>query len=112
VAAARLLARDWSGRAVQAVHGPADVTFAEAAAVVTEAVGRPVRAEQIADDHLRALLRELGLGPAQVEGVVGMSAGLRDDFVPDDARSVATTTPGTLGGWAFAHLRPLLAEAS
>ena len=44
----------------------------------------------------------------QVEAIVGMSTGLRDGFVPEQPRSVLTTTPSTLAGWAHAHLRPLL----
>lgn len=47
VAASRLLSAAWSGRQVQAVHGPEDLSWAQACAVVTEATGTPVRAERI-----------------------------------------------------------------
>jgi len=107
VAAARLLA-PWTTGGVQAVHGPRDLTFAEVAGVLTAVLGRPVRAERIADDALRAGLRDAGLGEAQVEAVVGMSTGLRDGFVPEQPRTAVTTTPSTLEGWASTHLRPLL----
>jgi len=39
VAATRLLAQGWTGRQVQAVHGPADLTWTEAAAVLSTATG-------------------------------------------------------------------------
>ena len=107
VAAGRLL-HPWEGRGATAVHGPEDLTFAQVADVLTTALGRPVRAERIADDDLRASLGAVGLGEAQVEAIVGMSTGLRDGFVPEQPRSVLTTTPSTLAGWAHAHLRPLL----
>ncbi|WP_433785259.1 hypothetical protein ACQPX6_02755 [Actinomycetospora sp. CA-101289] len=107
VAAARLLA-PWTRGGVQAVHGPRDLSFAEVADLLTGVLGRPVRAERIADDDLRAVLRGVGLGEAQVEAIVGMSAGLRDGFVAEQARTVATTTPSTLERWVTAHLRPLL----
>ncbi|PVY96714.1 NAD(P)H-binding protein [Actinomycetospora cinnamomea] len=107
IAAARLLA-PWSTGGVQAVHGPRDLTFTGVAEVLTGALGRPVRAERIAGDDLRAALAEIGLGEAQVEAIVGMSAGLRDGFVPEQPRTAVTTTPSTLEGWAAAHLRPLL----
>ena len=107
VAAGRLL-HPWEGRGATAVHGPEDLTFAQVADVLTTALGRPVRAERIADDDLRASLGAFGLGEAQVEAIVGMSTGLRDGFVPEQPRSVLTTTPSTLAGWAHAHLRPLL----
>jgi NAD(P)H dehydrogenase (quinone) len=108
VAAARLLAAGWTGRQVQAVHGPADLTWRQAAAVVADATGRPVRAERISDDDLRAGLTAAGLTDRQVEAVVGMAAGLRDHD-PEDPRTVVTTTPTTLAAWAHEHLRPLLA---
>ncbi|GLZ46389.1 NmrA family transcriptional regulator [Actinomycetospora sp. NBRC 106375] len=107
VAAGRLLA-PWARGGVQAVHGPRHLCFAEVAEVLTTALGRPVRAERLTDDELRAGLRSAGLGDAAVEAIVGMSAGLREDFVPEQPRSALTTTPSTLEGWAHAHLRPLV----
>lgn len=106
--AAGLLLHPWEGQGATAVHGPEDLTFAQVADVLTTALGRPVRAERIADDDLRASLGAVGLGEAQIEAIVGMSTGLRDGFVPEQPRSVLTTTPSTLAGWAHAHLRPLL----
>lgn len=106
IVAARLLSTDWSGRHVQAVHGPRDLTFAEAAEIVSRATGRALRARQVPDDDLRAALSSAGLNDRQVEGILGMSTGLREDFVPEDARSVLTSTPTTLAAWAYEHLRP------
>jgi hypothetical protein len=37
--------------------------------------------------------------------VIGMTAGLRDDFTPEQPRSVLTTTPTSPAAWAYAHLR-------
>jgi uncharacterized protein YbjT (DUF2867 family) len=105
VAAARLLATDWSGRHVQAVHGPEDLTYEQATSIVSRATGRPLRAEQIPDDDMRAALRAAGLGDAVVEAVLGMSTGLRANFTPEDPRTILTTTPTTLAAWAHEHLR-------
>jgi uncharacterized protein YbjT (DUF2867 family) len=109
VAALWLLASDWTGRQVQAVHGPEDLSWAQACAVVTEATGIAVRAERISDEEMRAQLTGAGLGPQQVESILGMSTGIRDGFVPEQPRTVATTTPTTLRAWAYDVLRPLLA---
>jgi NAD(P)H dehydrogenase (quinone) len=46
VAAVRLLADDWTGRQVQAVHGPADLTWTEAAAALSAATGLSIEAQQ------------------------------------------------------------------
>ena len=108
VAVARLLSPHWSGRVVQAVHGPADLTWQEAAAVVAAACGRPVRAERVPDDRMRRDLADAGMGPALVEAVLGMSTGMRDGFTPEQPRDATTTTPTTLGAWAYDVLRPAL----
>jgi uncharacterized protein YbjT (DUF2867 family) len=112
VAAARLLSGGWSGRHVQAVHGPEDLTLTRVAEILTEALGRPIRAETMSEDAQRDALRAEGLGDRQVEGMMGMSAVLREDFIPEDERSVLTTTPTTLAAWAHAYLRPALGQAS
>jgi uncharacterized protein YbjT (DUF2867 family) len=111
VATGLLLRTDWSGRRVQAVHGPRDLSWDEAMAIVSAAVGREVRAEQIADDDMRAALASFGLQPAQVEAMVGMPIGLRDGFTPEQQRDATTTTETTLGSWAYEALRPLLTAA-
>ncbi|MFJ9552563.1 NAD(P)H-binding protein [Nocardiopsis sp. NPDC101807] len=108
VAVGRLLNPGWTGRVVQAVHGPADLSWEQAAAVVTDVTGRPVRAERIADERMRDTLAGAGLGPGLVEAVMGMSTGLRDGFRPEQSRTAATTTPTTLAAWCQDELRPLL----
>lgn len=105
VAAARLLAGPEPGRRVQAVHGPEDLTFAEAAHAVGRALGRPVEAVRIPGDGFRAALGAAGLSPAHVDAVAGMWEGLTDGFVAEDPRDATTTTPTTLAAWAQTHLR-------
>lgn len=112
VAAARLLSGAWAGRHVQAVHGPEDLTLTQVADILTEALGRPIRAETLSGEAQRRSLRSAGFGEKQVEGIVGMSAVMRPDFVPEDERSIITTTPTTLAAWAHAYLRPLLRAGS
>jgi uncharacterized protein YbjT (DUF2867 family) len=108
VATVRLLAEDWTGPQVQAVHGPADLTWTEVAAVLSTATGVSIEAQRITDDEERAALRDAGMGEVAVEGIVGMGVGTRDGFTPEQPRSVLTTTPSSLAGWAITHLRPAL----
>ena len=108
VAATRLLA-SWSGHDIQAVHGPADLTWSEAADILSAATGRSIRAAQISDDDLREALLSVGMTAAAAAGVVGMTAGTRDDFSPEQQRSFVSTTPTTLSAWAYSTLRPLVA---
>ena len=108
VAAARLLADDWTGRQVQAVHGPADLTWTEAAAALSTATGVSIEAQRITADEERDALRAAGMSDVAVEGIVGMGVGKREGFTPEQPRSVLTTTPSSLAGWAITHLRPAL----
>jgi uncharacterized protein YbjT (DUF2867 family) len=105
VAAARLLAADWSGPTVQAVHGPADLSWNDVAEIVGSALGRKIAVQVITDDALRGALTGAGLTPGVVEGIVGMTAGLREGFTPEQPRSFLSTTPTTLAAWAAENLR-------
>jgi uncharacterized protein YbjT (DUF2867 family) len=110
VATLRLLAEDWMGQQVPAIHGPADLTWTAAAAVLSTATGVSIEAQQITDDEERAALRKAGMSEVAVEGIIGMSVGKRDGFIPEQQRSVLTTTSSSLAGWAITHLRPALAR--
>jgi len=107
VAAVRLLAPGWTGRTVQAVHGPADLSWADVASTLGEVLGRKIRLEVLSDDELRARLRDSGMPPNTVEGMIGMTAGLREGFTPEQPRDYVTTTPTTLAAWAWENLRGL-----
>jgi uncharacterized protein YbjT (DUF2867 family) len=111
VAVTRLLAPTWSGRCVQAVHGPADLSWRQVAGILTEATGRTITVERIPDDAMRAQLLQVGMSDAAVESIIGMSTGLRENFVPEQPRTVRTTTLTTLAGWAYEHLRAQLVSA-
>jgi len=104
----RLLAEDWTGRQVQAVHGPAHLTWTAAAAMLSTATGVSIKAQRITHDDERADLRHAGMSQVAVEGIIGMTLGERDGFIPEQQRSVLTTTSSSLAGWAITHLRPAL----
>lgn len=108
IAVLRLLSDSWSGRHVQAVHGPEDLSWAQATGIVAAATGHPLRAEQIPDEQMRRILSDSGMSDGVVDAVMGMSTGLRDGFVPEQPRTVNTTTPTTLASWAYDVLCPLL----
>ncbi|GAA2135570.1 NAD(P)H-binding protein [Glycomyces algeriensis] len=104
VAAVRLLSRSWAGRSVQGVHGPEDLTFRQVAGILTEALGHAVEPRQISDAELRSTLASFGMPAAQVDAIVMMTVGIRDDYTPENPRTIATTTPTALQGWAATHL--------
>ena len=108
VAATRVLSTEWSGRCVQAVHGPADLTWPQAAEIISAATGHPLVVERVPDDAMRDALRQAGMTDTLIDAVVGMSTGLRDEFTPEQPRTVRSTTPTTLASWAYEVLRPQL----
>lgn len=108
VAAARLLDTSWTGRQTQGVHGPEDLTSGEAVATIAKAVGRKIEYVEVPDEPFHATLLSMGMPKAMADGYLQMYQGLREGFVPDDKRSILTTTPTTLGAWAYEHLRPAL----
>ena len=108
IVAARLLARGWSGREVQAIHGPEDLSFAAVAGTIAGVTGQPITLNLVTDQDEREALLALGMSSTAADEVVGMGSGVRDDFVAEQERSVLTTTPTTLAQWAYQHLRPQL----
>jgi uncharacterized protein YbjT (DUF2867 family) len=60
IAAARLLSAGWSGRHVQAVHGPEDLTLTQVAEIISEATGHRVEAETLSQEALLHSLRSAG----------------------------------------------------
>lgn len=112
IAVGRLLSESWSGSIPQGVHGPEDLSFADVADIVGTVIGREVVAQQVSDEEVALALAEVGMTADQVDGIVGMSRGLRAGFMPADERDVMTTTPTTLAAWSFSHLRPLLDPAT
>lgn len=107
VAATTLLSSAWSGRRVQAVHGPEDLSWADVAALLTRELGRKIEVERITDDEMRRQYLDAGMPAAWADAMLGMSTGLRDDFVPEQPRSIVTTTPTTLRAWVLEHLSDL-----
>jgi uncharacterized protein YbjT (DUF2867 family) len=105
VAVGRLLSAEWSGRCVQAVHGPEDLSWRGVAAIISETTGRDIQARQIADETMAELLRAGGMSDALAAAVLEMSTGMRDDFVPEQPRTALSTTPTPLAAWVYSELR-------
>jgi len=104
VAATTLLNPSWSGRRVQAVHGPTDLTWASVGRLLGEELGREIVVERIADQAMREQMLGAGMPAPMVEAMLGMSTGLRDGFTPEQQRSLVTTTPTTLRSWVREEL--------
>ena len=105
----RLMDTSWSGRHVCELHGPADLRFDEAAALLSRALGREVVHARMPEEKARRSWREGGcsssVADAFVEMYRAMEKGALDAAVE---RSPATTTPTRLEEFGRTLLRPLL----
>lgn len=106
-AARKLLARDWSGVSILGLHGPAEQpSFAGAARILGEAIGRPVEYVQVPLEAVKGQVMQSGGSASVAEAYAELVAALGRGEQPAEARTPETTTPTTLRQWAEEVLRP------
>lgn len=111
-AAADLLLDDgWTGTEVLPLHGPRHLSYAQAAAVLSEELGRPVVARQVPVDALREQFLGMGASPSFVDGLVALYPRVGTPGYSDDARTGASTTPTELSTYVADTLRPMVEAA-
>ncbi|MGB3544354.1 NAD(P)H-binding protein [Rubrivirga sp.] len=110
-AADLLLDLDWSGTETVPLLGAEDLTYADAAAVLSKALGRDVRAQQIPPQALHGQLSEMGAPKAWADAMVQLYTSIGSDAYSGDERTAASTTPTRLEDWARESLRPALENA-
>ncbi len=94
VAAKLLIQRDWNGQSVLGLHGSADLSFDEVAAILSQELGRSILHTSIALEQFRDVLLQKGASYNVADDYVEMWQGLSDpEFVPAEARTLDTTTP-------------------
>ncbi len=111
VAALRLLDHTWTGRTVQGLHGPADVSFDEAAIAIGRGLDRPVVHVRVPEEQARQALRAGGLSEYVAEMVLELYRAIESGRLrPAEPRTAETTTPTTLEQFSRAVLKPLVSE--
>ncbi len=105
----RLLDTSWSGRHVCELHGPADLRFDEAAALLSRALGREVVHARMPEEEALKSWRDGGCSSSVADAFVEMYRAMeKGALVPAVERSAATTTPTRLEEFGRTLLRPLL----
>jgi uncharacterized protein YbjT (DUF2867 family) len=107
-AAERLVAHDFSGSAIQELHGQRDISMKEAASIAGNAIGKPdLKYQQVPVAMLETALVQMGLPKNSVALLIemwnGANAGL---IVPRERRSARNTTPTTLESFAVEVFAP------
>ncbi len=110
VAAQRLTDREWSGHSVRELHGPADLSHNEVAAVLTRALGRKIAYVECD----RAKMRDVLLDNAVSENAADLMLEMYDAaetgrLRPIQPRSAETTTPTTLLECVHNVILPMIA---
>src|SRR6266851_2558591 len=112
-AACWLLDRGWSGHRRVGVHGPKDLSTDEAAAIISSALGEPVKCVETTIDQARGALTGMGMPDFTVEIIIEMYVAFREGRLDQaEPRTPDTTIPTTLAEFARTTLVPAIHNAS
>src|ERR1700761_4586 len=106
VAAKLLLNLSWSGSGSVPVLGPEDLSLNEMAQIISEALGRPVRFQQIPLESFKASLIESGASESMATGMVEMMVAKNEGLDNMEPRTAESTTPTTFRQWCEEVLKP------
>lgn len=103
----------WKDQQIVGVHGPADVTYEEAAAQLSEALERTVNYVQVSLDQTREAMRSMGLPAFMVDGFSEMYQAILDGRLgAAEPRTEKTTTPTSIFDFARKVLKPAVDHAA
>jgi uncharacterized protein YbjT (DUF2867 family) len=106
VAAGLLSDTKWSGRNIRGLHGPADLSYAEAAKIMGESIGKPVKYVQITPEQAYQAFLGMGASPGFAKGLIEMYQAVSQPGAIAESRTPQTTTPTTMREWADTVFRP------
>jgi uncharacterized protein YbjT (DUF2867 family) len=110
--AAGHLLNGWQGRSTIELHGPADLSFAEAATILASALGRTVMHVRVDEDEAWELMRRAGLSHEAAHLMLELYHGIETGALsPSTRRSFESTTPTSLADFARTALAPRLTRA-
>jgi uncharacterized protein YbjT (DUF2867 family) len=101
-----LVRRDWNGIEGIAVHGPEDLSYGEAAAILGRVLERPVRYEQTSSEEYLQRLVNTRASTEYARSRVEMFSELAQGISRAEPRTAESTTPTTLAQWGAHELRP------
>jgi uncharacterized protein YbjT (DUF2867 family) len=109
IAAKLLLETTWSGQSIRGLHGPADLTFANAAQILSDSIGKPVKYVQITAEQAYQTFLDIGASPGFAQAFVEMQQAIAQPGAVAELRTPQTTTTTTLREWSDTVLHPLFA---
>ena len=106
VAARLLLDRSWNGQGSVAVLGPEDLSYNDMAGIMSEALGRPVRFQQVPAESLRSRLTGNGYSEPMAQAMIDMLVAKDRGLDNAEPRTPEATTPTSFRQWCEEVLRP------
>ena len=106
-----LVRRDWDGVADAAVHGPEDVSYNQAAAIIERVLECPLRYQELAANAFVQSLVSRGASAEYAQSLVAMFSELATGITRAEPRTYETTTPTRLSDWTRAELLPLVSSS-
>lgn len=104
-AALRSLVRpNWIGIEGLALHGPEDLTYDQAAAVMERVLERPVRYRELSSNQYVRTLIGVGASAEYARSLAGMFVELAGGISRAEPRTAESTTPTTLAAWTESEL--------
>jgi uncharacterized protein YbjT (DUF2867 family) len=111
VAATRLASSDWTGRFVQELHGPADLTFREVAETVGDVLGRKIVYIKCDPQEMRDNILGAGMSENAADLMLEMYDAVENGKVrTTQPRSNLTTTSTTLAEFVREVVLPLVVQ--
>lgn len=112
MAAQELLDGKWTGHHVRGVHGPADISQDQVAAILTKVLGRPVKYVQVTVDQARQGMLGAGFPEFAANLFAEMyTAILSGHMSQAEPRTAETTTPTAFEQFAREVVAPAVAQA-
>ncbi len=107
----RLVDSSWSCRLIRGLHGPADLSFDEAAAALSVGLGRDIVHVKVDEDLACKAMTQWGLSKSCCDLMLEMYRGFElGTLRPDEERSPETFTPTLLADFAREVIRPKIEE--
>ncbi len=110
-AARRLMDQTWTGRSVQELHGPANLSFNEVAAILSKALNRKIAYVKCDPQDLRQYLLDKAISANMADLMLEMYDALETGRLQAvQPRTAETTTPTTLLEFVQEVIVPMIAE--
>jgi uncharacterized protein YbjT (DUF2867 family) len=108
-AAKALLALEFSNQQTRELLGERDLSYAEATAIIGNAIGKPdLKYVQLPDEQIRGAFLQMGMSANVADLILEMSAALNSGYMkPLEERSAKNTTPTSFESFVAEEFVPL-----